>query len=131
MRRTVLFLCLALTGCAGFGTLETGLKAMKGQPLSALTAKIGYPNSEGTIAGEKYYVWTNNVMLPDGPTMQTGSGMAGGTPFNYSQTTYGGGYSPSGCYIRLFVDKNEIITHGDYHGSLGACDFYIQRLKPQ
>jgi hypothetical protein len=47
---------LALAGCS-VGTLNLGTNNFKGQPLSAVVAKLGPPEEQQTIAGQKTYTW--------------------------------------------------------------------------
>ena len=56
MRSLAVLASLALAGCS-LGTLNLGPTNYKGQPLSAVTAKLGPPNETQTIAGQKIYVW--------------------------------------------------------------------------
>ena len=56
MRNLAILATLALAGCAA-STLNLGVVNYKGQPLSAVTVKLGQPNEVLTIAGQKAYVW--------------------------------------------------------------------------
>jgi outer membrane lipoprotein SlyB len=54
---------LALTGCA-IGDVKMGGPNYKGQPLSAVTTKLGWPpNQTQTIAGQKVYTWIEGNAL--------------------------------------------------------------------
>ena len=46
----------ALAGCS-VGALNLGTSNFKGQPLSAAVAKLGSPEEQQTIAGQKTYTW--------------------------------------------------------------------------
>jgi hypothetical protein len=81
-----LALSLDLAGCS-VGTLNLGAPNYKGQPLSAVTAKLGWPpNQTQTIAGQKVYTWQEGnalagcqvqvVMAGDVIDSYTGSGDA-------------------------------------------------------
>jgi hypothetical protein len=49
---------LALAGC-GLGTVNLGASNYKGQPLSAVVTRLGWPPDETqTIEGQKVYTWT-------------------------------------------------------------------------
>ena len=49
---------LALAGC-GLGTVNLGASNYKGQPLSAVVTRLGWPPDEvQTIEGQKAYTWT-------------------------------------------------------------------------
>ena len=56
MRNLAILASLALTACS-VGALNLGTTNYKGQPLSAVTAKLGSPNETQTIAGQKIYIW--------------------------------------------------------------------------
>ena len=47
---------LTLAGCS-VGALNLGTTNYKGQPLSAVVAKLGSPEEQQTIAGQKTYTW--------------------------------------------------------------------------
>ena len=56
MRNLAILMTLALAGCS-VGALNLGTTNYKGQPLSAVTARLGPPNETHTVAGQKVYVW--------------------------------------------------------------------------
>ena len=125
---------LLLAGCVHppGPVLQKELGALKGQPVKAAFDRLGYPNSEGKIAGAKFYVWsTSNTSWMPNVSTTTGTGMVGGTPFNYSQTVIDGGTTVNlRCTIRIFYDKDEIITHFDFTGNSGGCAQYAHGLDP-
>jgi hypothetical protein len=85
---------------------------MRGQPVDTLFTKLGYPQSEGNIAGRHFYVWEigGSVFVPESSTT-SGYGMVGAQPFNYSQTTFGGGsIAQLHCALRVFVNGDNQIT---------------------
>lgn len=86
---------------ASFGWIGVGDASAARQPASVAFSKLGYPTNEATVAGRKFYVWSRETNAMDA-------------------------YS---CKIRVFVDKDEIITDGDYDGNLGGCANYIDRLQ--
>jgi hypothetical protein len=47
---------LTLAGCS-VGALNLGTTNFKGQPLSAAIARLGSPEEQQTIAGQKTYTW--------------------------------------------------------------------------
>jgi hypothetical protein len=124
----------ALTGCVQtpWPVLRAQLDGMKGQPAKTAIDRLGYPSSEGTVAGEKFYIWSASFSqwMPSLSTT-TGVGMAGGVPFSYGQTSIGGGQTIElDCTIRIFVSSSDAITHGDFRGNVGGCAPYAQRLDP-
>ena len=56
IRNVAILAALALAGCSA-SSLKLGATNYKGQPLSAVTAKLGQPNEVQTIAGQKAYIW--------------------------------------------------------------------------
>jgi len=64
MRNLVILAALSLAGCS-VGTLNFGTTNYKGQPLSAAVAKLGWPEEQGTIAGQKTYTWIRGTALQE------------------------------------------------------------------
>ena len=62
MRNLAILATLALAGCS-VGTLNLGTSNYKGQPLSAAIAKLGSPDEQETIAGQKTYTWVRGTAL--------------------------------------------------------------------
>ena len=56
MRNLAILAALALAGCA-IGNIKLGTNDFKGQPLGAVVAKLGNPEENETIAGQKTYTW--------------------------------------------------------------------------
>jgi hypothetical protein len=56
MRVLAILAALGLAGCT-VGTLNLGANNYKGQPLSTVVAKLGSPEEQETIAGQKTYTW--------------------------------------------------------------------------
>lgn len=91
---------LPLAGCA-FNTIKEKMNPMVGQPISVVTAKLGFPSDQRTIAGKKVYVWSTSNFVE-------------GT--NYK------------CEIRVIVDEHDMIIHWDSDGNLGGCERFASRL---
>ena len=89
-----------LWGCAG-RMIQSGMDSMVGQPLSAVIAKLGVPNEEQTIAGQKVYTWYSGRLI-EGTT--------------------------SSCRIRAIM-RGDIIATWDYEGNESACWRYASRLR--
>jgi uncharacterized lipoprotein len=51
---------LVLAACS-FDTIKQGMNDLKGQPISAAIAKLGIPNDEREIAGQKVYTWYSST----------------------------------------------------------------------
>jgi hypothetical protein len=66
MRNLVILaaLALALAGCSNGNNIRLGANGYKGQPLSAVVAKLGPPEEQETIAaGQKAYTWREGTPL--------------------------------------------------------------------
>jgi len=127
----------AIAGCNPSETLNEKQTNYIGQDASVLFNAMGFPQSEGKIAGKKFYAWTYNqsgsLTLPQ---YNTGS---------YSGSTYGtyGSYNSYGtvgyttyrttnynynCVIRAFVDKKDRVTNFDMDGNIGGCNPLVNRM---
>jgi hypothetical protein len=51
-----LILASTLAGCS-VGNIRLGTNDFKGQPLSAVVAKLGSPEEQGMLEGQKTYTW--------------------------------------------------------------------------
>lgn len=100
---------LTLSACAA-QVIESHMNPMLGKPVSAVFARLGYPDGETTVAGHRAYVWSNQGMevLPVVvPT--TTAGYVGRVPVNMTTNTYGAMNAQYSCRIRVFVDDSEIV----------------------
>ncbi len=113
MRKRVLIaaaIALAATGCGRtpFPVLETELGSLKDKPAKEAFDRLGDPNGNQEIAGEKVYVWSSaNDKSLAGST-------ANAVDFD--------------CTVRIFVDKQEKISHYDFKGNVGGCALYAHLL---
>ena len=63
VRNLAILAALFLAGCS-LGNLQLGTTSYKGQPISAVAAKLGWPpNETDTIGGQKSYVWVKGNAL--------------------------------------------------------------------
>ncbi len=102
---TAMAACIALSECALYpsqNVFEQKLKPFKGQPASALIAKLGYPTKEDQIAKRKVYVWSN-------------SRLAGGTTYF--------------CTVRAVLRDQDVIETVDHQGNEGGCEMYANKLQ--
>lgn len=135
MKKAVcLITSLALTGCVTWSQFDDGLNALVGQPINAAIAKIGYPNTEQIIAGQKVYRWgTSSQGLISMPSQTTTIGSVGtGLGYRpYTATTYGSTMVPVSyqCTLTIVADEQEVIRNYGYDGNLGGCERYINALK--
>ena len=121
---------IALTGCVSFSDMDRGLNALNGHPVSEAYALIGYPQSQGVVAGRKVYVWGRSftAALPTTSNVNA-SGMVGSTPYQASGTITSMQDGAFDCTVRMFISDNETIDGFDYQGNLGGCEAYINALK--
>ena len=120
-----------LSGCNPWTTIDKNMQTLRGEHISVLFATLGMPTNQGEVAGRKFYIWSTggSVYMPNVETT-TGYGSVGSQPFNYSQTTYGGGsFAQLHCNLRVFVDKSDTIITYDGSGNNGACDVFADRLS--
>ena len=120
-----------LASCSPWPTINENLQPMRGAAVDTLFTKLGYPQSEGNIAGRHFYAWQigGSVFIPESSTT-SGYGTLGGQAFNYSQTTFGGGgVAQLHCSLRVFVDGDNRITNWDGGGNNGACITFANRLS--
>jgi hypothetical protein len=96
----VAFAALMLAGCS-FNEIKEGMNSLRGQPLSAAIAKLGMPNDERTIAGQKVYTWYSST-FDEGTQLQ--------------------------CRIRVIM-AGEVIDSYDFEGNNGMCMRYAARLS--
>lgn len=101
---------LAAAGCGRtpFPVLETQMDAEKGELVKTLYPRLGDPDGSREVNGEKVYIWTSSAE-------KTASGV-GGASIGFD------------CTLRVFVDKNEKVTHYDFKGNVGGCAVLAHRL---
>jgi len=130
---SVFALAFALNGCTPSDPapiIRERLEMVQGQPVSVLFSRLGYPTSEGKVAGMKFYSWsTSSASLVPSFATSNGLGMIGEQPINYNQTTYGvSGVDHLVCTLRIFVDKKNRIVNRDINGPQGACSNFATML---
>jgi hypothetical protein len=130
---------LVLVGCMNpMDTLNEKSPSYTGQPAQILFNKMGLPNSEGVVAGRKFYLWSyqnsGSITIPQYNTANTyGSyNSYGGGYGTYSGSTGYTTYSTTNfnhqCVIRAFVNKKDIVTQFDMDGNRGGCNPLVKRL---
>ncbi len=99
---------VALAACVNepWPVLKKELSSLHGQSVKVAFDKLGYPSSEGEIAGEKFYIWS-----------MSNAAYVGGDALNLR------------CTIRIFIDM-DVIGHFDVSGNAGACAQYAGKLDP-
>jgi hypothetical protein len=68
-RGLTLLATLALAGCGGMPSLSLpdvrARNDFKGKPVSAIIARLGNPDSQQTISGQKFYMWRIGTATQD------------------------------------------------------------------
>jgi hypothetical protein len=67
-RDLVILATLVLAGCGGLPIAVPTVKErnnFKGQPLSAVTARLGYPTDQSTVDGQKVYYWRTGTAMQE------------------------------------------------------------------
>jgi len=110
-----------LAACAG-QQIEAGMNQALGQPVSNVIAVLGYPDTEGNVAGRKVYVWRNQsqetMILPQ--TSYT-TGYVSGQTVALQNTQYVTSNLNFSCQIRVIVNEQDIVESWDYRGNQGGC----------
>lgn len=126
MSRLALMAALLLSGCMSFGVLDEELPKYVGKPISNLVERLGYPNAEQTIMGQKAYIWSTTMQTESVVPSYT-TGYVGTRPI--ALTTYSTESSTMSCTLRVFVTRTDYIMSSGYEGNNGACFRYSSQLK--
>jgi hypothetical protein len=97
----VLVVVLVLAGCAGRSLIQEKTDEFVGQPLSAVTAKLGEPTEVRTTADTQVYVWSSGT---DGDDAQ------------------------GKCTIRAIM-RGDVVGSFEWEGSESQCAHYALILK--
>jgi hypothetical protein len=92
---------LTLSVCAHKSLIQEKTDEFIGQPLSAVTSKLGAPTEEGEIGGAKMYIWSGAA----GPQSSQGT-----------------------CTIRATMN-GDVIGSFDWEGTESQCANYALMLK--
>jgi hypothetical protein len=127
---TLFIVALSFGGCVS-KNMNEGLQSLMGQNIHAAIDRIGYPDVQQVILGDKVYVWgvSQNAVMPMTNTNFT-SGSVGGVPV-YGTTT-STSYVPVNynCKIQIATDANDIMKRYQWSGNMGGCAHYANALKP-
>lgn len=131
---------VSISACTTFEDIQNGLGDLsnRGAHVNELIAKIGYPNGQTNVAGQKLYIWdSSRTVSYTMPVTSYNSGTVS-TYGTYGSTfgTYGGtstSYVPQTanyrCKITVEVDSSERIRGYGYDGNIGGCQRYASALK--
>jgi len=120
-----LFLALVLSTCA---PVRDVLPPVEGQPLSAIIARLGPPDSQQHVDGRIAYVWTVETRAPATPVPSTRVSYADGRPNTIDTLSYPDPPRMERCTLRAFVDGAGNVTSTDWQGSNAGCYDAQQKL---
>ncbi|SEO14018.1 hypothetical protein SAMN02990966_01145 [Rhodospirillales bacterium URHD0017] len=101
---------------------------LKGQPLSAITARLGPADSQEQIDGRTAYVWNVQTRAPATPVPSTRVSYPTGRPNTIETLSYPDPPRQESCTLRAFVDGAGNVTSTDWQGSNAGCYDAQQRL---
>ena len=102
LRATIVAIVFSLFTSCSSSIIDQSMSSMVGKPLSAATAKLGFPDQEQVIAGRKVFTWLT-------------SGFFEGTSEK--------------CQIRVIMNGDLIGSFDFYNDYSGACLRYAARLR--
>ncbi len=124
-----LILAITLSGC-GVDRLAERIDTYKGQNISTVVNKLGFPDAEKTIMGKKVYIWGHhNTVSVTVPTTNYNTGYVGTQPYSYSTTTYQQNTFHIVCTLEVIVGQGNIIESWKIDGNSDGCNRYASRLK--
>lgn len=124
-----LFFFLFLTGCATFGQMNDGLRALSKHSEQEAFTVLGYPDGKQEFGRKTIYIWsTHNQSAYLAYTPSITSGNIGGIPFSTTTNTYSTETIEGECKIKAIVD-NGTIESWEYEGNIAGCKWYIKRLN--
>jgi hypothetical protein len=120
-----LLLMLALPTCA---PAQSAPPTLQGQPVAAILAKLGPPDSQQQIEGRTAYVWTVETRAPATPVPSTRVSYPTGRPNTIETLSYPDPPRMENCTLRAFVDGAGNVTSTDWQGSNAGCYDAQQKL---
>jgi hypothetical protein len=101
---------------------------LKGQPLSAITGRLGPPDSQEQIDGRTAYVWNVQTRAPATPVPSTRVSYPNAVPNAIETLSYPDPPRMERCTLRAFVDAAGTVTSTDWQGSNAGCYDAQQKL---
>ncbi|MEQ1933852.1 MAG: hypothetical protein ABL962_08235 [Fimbriimonadaceae bacterium] len=98
--------------------MDKGLRGFVGRDVREVVARLGYPDSEQLLLGDKVYTWNNESagsMVFPAPTA--------GTPATVVP------YANS-CTVKIIADSSGTIKDYDFYGNYGGCERYARAVSP-
>lgn len=124
-RLIVLTLAIATAGCVTSEDIGAGVRTLEGQHYTQVFKRLGYPDSERTIAGNTVYSWgSRNSGTYSVPTTSTATTYVGGqavfTTVQGSRTESYDYY----CRLDVVVNSSGVVTTAEVDGNIGGCERY-------
>ncbi len=113
-----LLLVLTLPTCA---QPQGAPPTLRGQPVAAIVAKLGPPDSQQQIDGRTACVWTVETRAPATPVPSTRVSYAAGVPNKIDTLSYPDPPRQENCTLRAFVDGSGNAISTDRQGSNAGC----------
>ena len=101
---------------------------LKGQDVSAISARLGPPDSQAQIDGRTAYLWNVETARPETPVPSTRVSYAAGRPNTIDTVSYPDPPRMETCTLRAFVDGAGKVTSTDWQGSNAGCYDAQQKL---
>ena len=127
-RSVLLFGALAAAACVTTQGSGAPPPDLKGQDVSAISARLGPPDSQSQIDGRTAYVWTVETRRPETPVPSTRVNYAAGVPNTIDTVSYPDPPRMETCTLRAFVDGAGKVTSMDWQGSNAGCYDAQQKL---
>ena len=94
---------------------------LNGQPVSAITARFGPPDSQQQMDGRTAYVWTVQTRAPATPVPSTRVSYPNAVPNTIETLSYPDPPRMERCTLRAVVDAAGNVTSTDWQGSNAGC----------
>ena len=101
---------------------------LKGQPVSAITARLGPADSQQQIDGRTAYVWTVETRAPATPVPSTRVSYPNAVPNTIETLSYPNPPRRESCTLHAFVDGAGNVISTDWRGSNAGCYDAQQKL---
>jgi hypothetical protein len=101
---------------------------LKGQDASAISTRLGPPDTQQQIDGRTAYLWVVETRQPETPVPSTRVSYAVGRPNTIDTLTYPDPPRMETCTLRAFVDGAGKVTSMDWQGSNAGCYDAQQKL---
>ena len=125
---TLLAGALAAAACVTTQGTEAPPPNLKGQPVSAISARLGPPSSQSQVDGRTVYAWRVRTEAPETPVPSTRVSYASGRPNTVDTMSYPDPPRMDSCTLRVVVDAAGTITSTEWQGSNAGCYDAQQKL---